>query len=109
MRSTRGKEREDKFYGRETLFTDGDWTIMGVPADQHSWDWVWHKCPWKKNWALKQKSLSIWTMDTHTHCPHCGEEIPEGVMALWKMNNWDALQALHQAQNEVDPMVFYPV
>jgi hypothetical protein len=85
---------------RETIFEDGAWKIKALPGQPDMWDTVHHKCAWKKNWLLKDKGLSVYTMDTQSICPHCSEPIPESIQGLWKLKMMDKLQALHQSQAE---------
>jgi hypothetical protein len=84
---------------RETIFTDGKWTIEADPEFPENFDYVTHKCAWKKNWLLGAKPLSVYTMDKLQTCQHCGTEIPDSIVGLWKLKNFDKLQILHQSQS----------
>jgi hypothetical protein len=55
-------------------------------------DKVYHKCPWKENWLGKNKYQNIYTMTNLSHCSHCGTEIPDSIMGVWKLKNFDLLQ-----------------
>ncbi len=50
--------------------------------------WVTHYCP-SLHWKVFMDSGY---MSKYGLCHHCMEKIPTGVIALWKMHNWDALQ-----------------
>lgn len=82
----------------ETLFTDEKWTIESDTEFPDNFDYVSHKCPWKKNWLLKSKPMSVYTMDKLQTCQHCGTDIPDSIVGLWKLKNFDKLQAKHQAE-----------
>lgn len=85
---------------KETIFTDEKWTIVSDTEFPENFDYVSHKCPWKKNWFLKPKPLSVYTMDKLQTCQHCGTDIPDSIVGLWKLKNFDKLQAKHQAEAE---------
>ena len=55
--------------------------------DPHE-SWVGHYCPvlfWKT--YLDEKAMMEYGV-----CIHCMTEVPPGLIALWKMHNWDYLQ-----------------
>lgn len=81
----------------EKIFEDEGWSIWGIPGYDGMFDEVYHKCPWQKNWFFKTKGVSIHTMDTGDACLHCNAPIPDSIMGLWKLKNFDLLQAKHQA------------
>jgi hypothetical protein len=50
--------------------------------------WVTHYCP-SKHWKM---SMDEAYMVTYGVCHHCYTEIPPGIIALWKLHNWDDIQ-----------------
>jgi hypothetical protein len=50
--------------------------------------WVAHYCP-SKHWKM---TMDTTYMTTYGVCHHCFTEIPPGIIALWKMHNWDDIQ-----------------
>jgi hypothetical protein len=80
-------------HGNEIIFEDGDWKIASLDQGTHLFfDKVYHKCPWKENWLGKNKYQNIYTMTNLSHCSHCGTEIPDSIMGVWKLKNFDLLQ-----------------
>jgi hypothetical protein len=77
--------------GEEVLFKDKGWSIWGIPGYEDMFDTVYHKCPWTKNWLLKNKPISTYEMKKMQTCMHCGEDIPDSIMGIWKLKNFDLL------------------
>jgi hypothetical protein len=79
--------------GNEIIFEYGDWKIT-TPYGMEGmfFDKVYHKCPWKENWLGKNKYMTIYAMVHLSHCSHCGEEIPDSIMGVWKLKNFDMIQ-----------------
>jgi hypothetical protein len=50
--------------------------------------WISHYCP-SKHWKMTMDSAY---MATYGVCHHCFTEIPPGIIALWKLHNWDDIQ-----------------
>ena len=87
-----------RYVDTEKIFEDQGWAIWAIPGYEGMFDEVYHKCPWQKNWFFKSKGISVYTMDNGDSCPHCGTPIPDSIVGLWKLKNFDLLQAKHQAE-----------
>ncbi|KKN92461.1 hypothetical protein LCGC14_0209520 [marine sediment metagenome] len=84
------------------LFKDQGWIIKGIPGYEDMFDTVYHKCKWKWNFLLQYKPISTWEMKTMQTCMHCGADIPDSIMGLWKLKNFDLLEE-PQYQEELSP------
>lgn len=79
------------------LIEDNGWFIekntdpgAGVETTPHE-SWIGHYCPalfWKV--YLDEKAMMKYGV-----CIRCMTEVPPGLIALWKMHNWDYLQTGH--------------
>jgi hypothetical protein len=72
------------------IFSHETWTIW-EPEDTYwnmDYDVVTHQCGW---WD-KRKVHHAWDMMNLTHCKHCGDEIPEEVIGVWKLKNMGCIQ-----------------
>jgi hypothetical protein len=76
----------------EVLFKDQGWVIKGIPGYEDMFDAVYHKCKWKNNFLLQYKHVSIYTMKHGDSCGWCGEKIPDSIMGVWKLKNFDLLE-----------------
>ena len=77
---------------REIVMEDGDFFIEKVPKDLNPFDkhdsYIMHYCP-EKYWKVYVDEVY---MNEHGVCSHCLNEIPPGLIALWKMHNWQYIQ-----------------
>ena len=95
------EERDPYDKPAEVLLHDGDWTIekldktktsetagsWGRSHNHHSL--VKHRCKHKPRYrGLNQ--IVIYPDDTYL-CWRCGAEVPEGMIAVWKFQNWKEL------------------
>jgi hypothetical protein len=77
----------------KVLFEEDGWFIEahpdvdeGLKTSQESW--VAHYCP-SVHWKVY---IDPAFMTTYGVCDECYEHIPPGIIALWKMHNWDDIQ-----------------
>jgi len=78
---------------KEIVHEDGNFCIVKDPDhDPHGYDkpesWVMHSCP-TVYWKIY---IDEYFMNTHGVCKHCYSEVPSGLIALWKMHNWQYIQ-----------------
>jgi hypothetical protein len=74
----------------EILFTFGSWQIecyKNTPNDFNECDWVSHYCP-VYGWRYR---IDQFELVQDGVCPECCEEVPEEVMGVWKLKNFDSL------------------
>lgn len=78
----------------EVFFADGDWSVArGQPKDHYlgSWSGIAHACGWfkKKHFTAPNQVRA----QAHPICANCHDEIPGALVGLWRMHNWDNIQA----------------
>ena len=73
----------------ETLFEAEGFSIEKYVDEQSLRNsWVWHYCP-SKHWKVIIVDEFLLTEGV---CQECYAKVPAGVIALWKMHNWEFLQ-----------------
>ncbi len=71
---------------REILFEYEGWRIENYPnTPTHECDWITHACAVTK-W---RQHIDQWMIMADGVCDQCCEEIPDEVMAIWKLKNMD--------------------
>lgn len=77
---------------REIVMEDDGFFIEKVPAELKGYDnhnsYIVHYCP-SMYWKIYVEEVF---MSEYGACSHCLEEIPPGLIALWKMHNWQYIQ-----------------
>ena len=72
------------------VFAHENWTIF--EQDDAYWnadyDVVTHAC----GWIHKRKVINAYEMTKFTHCPACGDEIPDEIVGVWKLKNMEKIQ-----------------
>lgn len=92
----------------EILHRDGEWTIRKTTAPETEWhSYIHHRVvknilqqnPWidgkKPDPATYLKKIGCEWSDlpmAHNRCSKCLNTIPEGVMALWRLHNFEVIQ-----------------
>lgn len=79
-------------YTKEIVMEDGSFFIEKNNNDSKNFDkhesWVMHYCS-----SLYWKVIVVEEyMIKYGKCKNCHEDVPPGLIALWKMHNWDYLQ-----------------
>ncbi len=85
----------------EILFELDGWQIEryeGTPVSEV--DWISHDCPVEK-WRYR---IDQWQLMNDGVCPACCEAVPDDVMGIWKLKNFDKLPEL--ADTILAPAVF---
>lgn len=75
-----------------------------------SYDKVYHKCNWTKNWFYKKFTLSDWMMKSEApFCPHCDELVPSMIQTLWTLKSMDKIQSEATYNKQwASSFIFYP-
>lgn len=73
------------------LFEDGNWRLYGHIGDPYST--MGHKCP---KWSCERDGAKpvwrwFWGKD---NCSYCLEPIPEPLISLWTLHNFDRMASL---------------
>jgi hypothetical protein len=63
-------------------------------ADSDEVDWISHPCP-SYGWRYR---IDQWGLISDGICPACCEEVPEQVMGVWKLKNFDKLPGIDEAR-----------
>ncbi len=87
------------------LFTFGDWQIecyAEVQPNFNECDWVSHYCE-VYGWRYR---IDQWRLIGDGVCRMCCEEVPEEVMAVWKLKNFDSLPNQIDARNIYQSKVY---
>jgi hypothetical protein len=85
----KGPDEHDKV----TVMEDGNFCIVKDPEhDPNGYDkhesWIMHYCP-SVYWKVYVEEHF---MNTNGVCKHCYEVVPPGLIALWKLHNWQYIQ-----------------
>jgi hypothetical protein len=84
----------------KTVFELEGWKV--IEQDNAYWnmdyDIVTHGC---SGWWTRDRVQHAWDMMNRTHCKGCGEQIPDGVIGVWKLRNMDSIA------RDVDAPAFY--
>lgn len=67
--------------GTSVLFEDGDWRICRTGTGDESS--IYHLCndaDGVHHW---------WHISSRDRCAYCATMVPDGVMGLWQLHNWD--------------------
>lgn len=107
-RSTYGRSGDSYHYDQdEILHRDGDWCIRKSNGDADWRSYIHHRMKrtilQQNRWDNGQPPEPLTHMKeigcewsdlpvSHNQCTSCYNTIPEGLMGLWVMHNWDALQ-----------------
>ncbi len=112
-----GQIHDDLQRGKREVFRFGDWSIYDATADQRWNSFIMHCRAWKE-WEkvihhpattgvkgvyvdnvdrtysiLQEKRCNAnMTAENCSHCVECGIKIPDEVVALWKLQNFDKIQ-----------------
>jgi hypothetical protein len=81
----------------EILFELDGWQIEhyeGTPTPSEV-DWISHDCPVEK-WRYR---IDQWQLMGDGVCPACCTPVPDEVMGLWKLKNFDKLPAMEEARH----------
>lgn len=80
------------------LFTDGNWGIREYPYPREWASLMVHRCPGRKavpsrfgDNALEWR-LPLAAIKGYNECDTCHETVPDGLYALWKLQNMDSIQ-----------------
>ncbi len=78
----------------EVFFSDGDWSVAPIPYENAyapEWSGIAHACGWfkKKHFTNGYQVNAL----ERPICAKCHDEIPAALVGLWKMHNWDHIQA----------------
>ena len=87
------------------LFTFGDWQIECYDDAQPNFnecDWVSHYCE-VYGWRYR---VDPWRIIGDEICPMCCEKVPEEVMAVWKLKNFDNLPNKSEARDVKQSKVY---
>ncbi len=89
----------------EVLLNDGDWTIEKLRQPEEGqgfrsgrskyYSLLKHVCYPEVNQSTPPGSTVYQVVvypDDSSHCWRCTKEIPEGMVAVWKFQNWEVLQ-----------------
>ena len=117
-----GRVHDDLEVGKKEVFRFGDWSIYdtmetGGVTGAHWNSFILHCRAWKEWERVQRPSASTWlkgatvhntsdhyrmevakrcnanmTAETDSHCTGCGVKIPDEVVALWKLQNFDKIQ-----------------
>ena len=96
----------------EILHRDGEWFLRAAPLLETEWkSYIHHRVeknivqqnPWingqRPNPLTYLKKIGCEWADlpfNRNHCTKCHNTIPEGLMGLWTMHNWDSLKRRNQ-------------
>ncbi len=82
------------------FFADGPWSIaQGTHSNGYlgKWSGIAHACGWfkKKHYTAPDQIRA----QEHPICAKCLDQIPNALVGLWKMHNWDNLQEWEMYQH----------
>lgn len=85
-------------YSTDVLFDAGIWQLKAYPYRD---DWnslILHWC--EDNQCKELERIPMWRLPAglirgYTDCPRCGEEMPDEIIALWRLHNMDQIQRYH--------------
>lgn len=87
----------------EVIFELDGWRIEHYKnAGNNDCDWVSHECPTAK-WRYR---IDQWRLMLDGVCPECCEEVPESVMGVWKLKNFDHLPNTEESKRLIDVKVY---
>ena len=116
------RQHDDLEGGKKEVFRFGDWSIYDVTPQgwvtNANWNsYILHCRAWKEWKTVQRPPATTWlkdaftentsshykievaqrcnanmTAETNSHCPECGIKIPDEVVALWKLQNFDKIQ-----------------
>jgi len=85
----------------ETLFTDGAWSVALAPprsVSRPGWSGIAHACGYFKTKHFTAANL---IHDTATPlCAKCHAPVPDGILGLWTLHNWDQREGLDVPDNK---------
>jgi hypothetical protein len=71
------------------LHAEGDFKI--AVWEGSGWEsWIWHWC--NKASISKEMAWMSCGLTGTKECGACGTPVPEGLVGLWTMHNWDCIQ-----------------
>ena len=85
-------------YKTAVLFDAGLWQLKAYPYRD---DWnslILHFC--HNNQGKPRELIPMWRLPAglirgYTDCPRCGEEMPDEIIAIWRLHNMDQIQRYH--------------
>lgn len=72
----------------DMLFEEGDWRLYGHTNDEYSS--IAHKCP---KWRDHPNEWWWWYWSKEA-CENCYDEIPESIMAVYTLHNFDRMSEI---------------
>lgn len=78
----------------EIFIAEGPWRLEGHDGKYPKYDWVTHRCTWKKNFLWRRETVPSYLMSQNVpYCPRCSEPVPSMIQTLWTLKNMDHIQA----------------
>jgi hypothetical protein len=94
---------ECKESDQEILFEYKGWVIEHyVGSPKTDCDWISHYCP-TYGWRYRTDQ---WTLMADGVCAGCCQTIPEEIMGVWKLKNFDQLVGMETARDMQTPMLY---
>lgn len=86
-------------YKAEALFIEGSWQLKKYPYNDGWNSLILHYCD--NNKGEYRELIPMWRLPHgiirgFTDCPRCREEMPEGILGIWKLHNLEQIQQYSQ-------------
>jgi len=97
----------------EVFFSDGDWKLVKSNSlmlleSGHSWSTIQHKCGWLFKPDRTMSLMALYKgMNSRPRCYKCKEQIPDSLMGLWKLHNWEGIQDVDALKVRSGSVAFY--
>ena len=89
----------------EILFTYEGWSIeRWKEAPKSDADWISHYCP-SYGWRFRTDQ---WTLMADGICEECCQTVPEEILGVWKLKNFDNLVSTDVARRDQTPFLHGP-